>query len=368
MRGLTRRITSVTAAAGVGLALALSATAAQAASSGNYWKVSYRSYSNTGDPVSSVTAPAADDAWAVGNTTLADGQNQALILHWNGSAWSKVTVAGASGFSPVVAESSSASNVWIFGFDSSAATALVYDGTSWQSMTVPATSLGVVLSSSDVWGSAGSTCTGTTCTTTLWHWNGTAWASFDVSGEFQDIAEAGGDAYILTLDKLQNLSSGDPTGVPVLYQSSDGSTPQQITAPSRRMYDFAQLTGSPAGQLWLMGQLGSNKNKTALFSSSATGWTQRAVPSKVGANLFILGNPLAYDGQNGFWAGPYAHWTGTKWVNAYNVGHLPGTDTFALLGFTPVPGSGSVWGVGWAGRSPTNSTQDSLIADYGGLP
>jgi hypothetical protein len=28
----------------------------------------------------------------------------------------------------------------------------------------------------------------------------------------------------------------------------------------------------------------------------------------------------------------------------------------------------SVWAAGWAGRSPSNNTQDSLIAVYGGLP
>ena len=26
---------------------------------------------------------------------------------------------------------------------------------------------------------------------------------------------------------------------------------------------------------------------------------------------------LTYDGHDGVWAGPYAHWTGTKWINAY---------------------------------------------------
>jgi hypothetical protein len=45
-----------------------------------------------------------------------------------------------------------------------------------------------------------------------------------------------------------------------------------------------------------------------------------------------------------------------------------GNDSFALLAVASIPGSASIWAAGWAGRSPSNNTQDSLIAAYGGLP
>ncbi len=76
----------------------------------------------------------------------------------------------------------------------------------------------------------------------------------------------------------------------------------------------------------------------------------------------------AYDQHSGIWAGPYAHWTGSRWLNTYQVAALPGADGFALLAVATIPGSASVWAAGWAGRSTSDSTQDSLIAVYGGLP
>jgi hypothetical protein len=77
---------------------------------------------------------------------------------------------------------------------------------------------------------------------------------------------------------------------------------------------------------------------------------------------------LTHDGHDGVWAGPYAHWTGTKWINAFQIASMPGSDTFSLRGMAVIPGSSSIWGVGWVGRSASNHTQDSLIAVYGGTP
>jgi hypothetical protein len=77
---------------------------------------------------------------------------------------------------------------------------------------------------------------------------------------------------------------------------------------------------------------------------------------------------LTHDGHDGVRAGPYAHWTGTKWINAFQIASMPGSDTFSLRGMAVIPGSSSIWGVGWVGRSASNHTQDSLIAVYGGTP
>jgi hypothetical protein len=45
---------------------------------------------NAGNVLYGVLANAADDVWAVGSQTIKGGPDQALILHWNGTAWTHV--------------------------------------------------------------------------------------------------------------------------------------------------------------------------------------------------------------------------------------------------------------------------------------
>ena len=153
-----------------------------------------------------------------------------LVLHWNGSAWSRKAM--PAGFLPAAVMSSSTHNVWIF--EASGDEALVYNGRSWHTTTVPDDlTPGAVLGASNVWGTTGSTCTGgndATCTTTVWHWNGAAWTSSQVDGLFQGFAGAGSHAWLLLLTNLRRFSSGDPTGAPVIYRAA-GATLTRITAP-----------------------------------------------------------------------------------------------------------------------------------------
>jgi hypothetical protein len=363
MRNLASRATLAALLAGLGLVIA--AGPALAATS-PHWQVSYRSHAATAAPLQSVTAPSKADAWAVG-VAGSGGSAAPEVLHWNGTAWSRQPM--PAGFLPSIVQSSSPDNVWIFG--SSGQEARVWNGSLWQATPVPDDfTPGVVLSASDVWGTAGSTCTGgndATCTTTVWNWNGAAWSSSQVSGLFQDFAGAGSHAWLLMETQLRNFNSGDPTGLPVIYRGT-GAVLQQVTAPDNRIWDLAQIAASPGGQLWMQASPSSDRNETLLFHWTGKAWTDARVPAQVGSEPFILQGPLTYDGGSGVWAGPYAHWTGTKWINAYQIGSMPNADVWALNAMAVIPGSASIWGAGWVGESPSNQTQDSLIAVYGGLP
>jgi hypothetical protein len=357
------RATIVAATASLGLVIA--GTAAQAAAT-PHWQVSYRSHSATGAPLESVTAPGKNDAWAVGITGTGAGARP-LVLHWNGSAWSKQAM--PAGFLPAVVMSSSTHNVWIF--ESSGGAAMVYDGNSWHTTTVPEDlTPGVVLGASNVWGTTGSTCTGgndATCTTTVWHWNGATWTSSEVNGLYQGFAGAGSHAWLLVLTGLRRFTSGDPTGAPVIYRATGGAL-ARVSAPHQRVWEFAALAPSPGGKLWLAASPGYNKNAPLLFHWTGRTWTRARIPATVSSEPLSVEFALTYDGHDGFWAGPYAHWTGTKWINAFQIASMPSTDTFGLAAIATIPGSSSIWGVGWVGRSPTNQTKDSLIAVYGGTP
>jgi hypothetical protein len=363
VRHLLARATIVVATASLGLLI--TGTAAQAAAS-PHWQVSYRSHSATAAPLQSVTAPGRNDAWAVGISGSGAGARP-LVLHWNGSAWSRTAM--PAGFRPAVVMSSSTHNVWVFA--ASGDEAMVFNGSSWHATTVPEDlSPGTVLSASNVWGATGSSCTGgndATCTTTVWHWNGTAWTSSAVNGLYQGFAGAGGRAWLLVLASLRGFSSSDPTGAPVIYRST-GATLAKVTAPGQRVWEFASLAASPGGQLWMVGSPGYNKNAALLFHWTGRTWTRARIPGTVSAQPLSVVFALTYDGHDGFWAGPYAHWTGTKWINAFQIASMPRNDGFGLNAIATIPGSSSIWGVGSVGRSPADQTNDSLIAVYGGTP
>jgi hypothetical protein len=373
MRGrpLTLRVAAVTAA--VGLGLALGPAGAEAAST-PHWQVSYRTHSATPAPLDSVTAPGKYDAWAAGVAGSGSGARPD-VLHWNGRSWTRRAM--PADFRPALVEASSTSNVWVIGATSTfTQEAMVWNGSKWSTVSTPfdfGDGPVAVLSRSDVWGAVGSDCAGNTdptCTTTFWHWNGSTWTSVTLDMYLEGIAGAGGHAWLFGLTALRNYNggSGDPTGAPVIYRTT-GASVAKVTAPGRRLYDFAQITAAPSGQLWVLGSPGSNKNATLLFHWTGRAWTSARVPAKVGsAEPFIIQDPLVYDGHSGVWAGSYAHWTGTKWINAFQVASLPGTDGFGIGSLAPIPGTSSVWGAGLVGRSPTNNTHDSLIAIYGAVP
>jgi hypothetical protein len=368
-RSLALRVAAVTAA--VGLSLAFGAAGAADAASTPQWQVSYRSHSATASPLNSVAAPGKNDAWAVG-VGGSGNATRPIVLHWNGVSWSRTAM--PADFRPALVEASSTHNVWIIGSTTAfTQEAMVWNGTAWKTLSVPF-NFGygpvAVLSSSNVWGAVGSDCSGDNpsgCTTTWWHWNGSTWTSDDLGMYLEGVAGAGGHAYLFGLTSLRNYDSGDPTGAPVIYQTT-GASMQKITAPGRRLWDFASIAAS-ASQLWIMGSPGSNKNATLLFHWTGHAWTSARVPTQVGSSEpFLLGSPIVYDDHDGVWAGPWAHWTGTKWINAFQVASMPGVDGFGLGSLAAIPGSASIWGAGWVGRSPTNETHDSLIGRYGSVP
>jgi hypothetical protein len=107
-----------------------------------------------------VTAPAGDNAWAVG---FAVGSPDALVAHWDGSAWS---IAASPAFTGVTISAGaisadSATDVWVVGFLATSSTtslnvSLHWNGISWTQNLVSHFRFGGVgpvsaLSLSDVW-------------------------------------------------------------------------------------------------------------------------------------------------------------------------------------------------------------------------
>jgi hypothetical protein len=123
-----------------------------------------------------VAATSASSAWAVGTTGFGD---QALIEHWNGTAWTQVPSPNLGGGQLESVTATSASNAWAVGTYTvgSTAEALIehWNGTAWTQ--VPSPNLG----SSDLKGVSATSASNAwavgdyTGGTLIEHWNGTAW-------------------------------------------------------------------------------------------------------------------------------------------------------------------------------------------------
>ena len=143
-----------------------------------------------------VSVTSATDAWAVGQScTFAVNTCHTLILHWNGTAWSKVASPspGTGGFDPLTAVSAdSAADAWAVGYYCTTDSCTIrhtltlhWNGTAWSRIASPNQAPGTYFpdavsadSPTDAW-TVGTYCTAATCdsenTLTL-HWNGTVWS------------------------------------------------------------------------------------------------------------------------------------------------------------------------------------------------
>jgi hypothetical protein len=358
------------ALAGASAALAASATAAPVPG----WHLVYRSHYAPGDQLADIAAPARDDAWAVGSANLKSGEKPEY-LHWDGRTWRSVTINGTRSFTPDAVAASSPGNVWIFGGYGTLGlpAALVYNGKAWKLRSLPVNfdwDNVAVLSATNVWVALtqGSCKAGTRATcTTLAHWNGTRWSSVQVPGYVQATARAGNHAWFLALTRLSNPND-KYSGAPVIYETA-GNALRTVSAPAIRVMESASLAAAPNGHLWLQGSLTSKGHPMRMWQSSGRAWSQVAIPANVcqpGTSGFCplqIGGQLIYDGANGAWAGPLAHWTGTHWVNAGNYFPqlIPGFDFHA---FTVFPGTMGIWAVGVIDTSAADGFNDLIARFY----
>jgi hypothetical protein len=347
---------------GVAVVVVLCAGVGSAAASGSdQWRVVYESHTaesrTTGSSFYVVTAPGRRDAWAAGSTTsYRSGRIEPDFVHWNGSRWQAVSIPGTAGFEPLVAQSTSPGDVWIFGSASSSDDeALLLAGGSWHVLHTPPFGVSVaVLGSSNVWmiGQAGSCDSATEkCTTQLVHWNGQAWSSYIVGTLIEGLAGWGSHVWAVGRTDLRGSAS---TGVVVLYQWSQGVW-RRFGPAQPRSAVAGEIAAGPRGQLWLLDYPVHRTPELRYWTGRQ--WKQLAIPRWADPPALIDG-PLTYDLRSGVWLGPYVHWTGKRWVNAYQIAAL---GSFSIQAFAPIPGSSSLWGAGEdaAGR---------MIALHGPLP
>jgi hypothetical protein len=354
------RFLAIAAALSLGMATAASADAANSAAAS--WHIVYQARTASVTSLYGITAPSRKDGWAVGFTTSKSGHYSPNYVHWNGKGWRAVTISGADGFRPWVAESTSTGDVWFFGRRGTNFEALHLVHGRWRLLAAPGAISSTeiaVLGTDDVWmiGLAGS-CDDSTgeCTTQLLHWTGTAWVSYTVDALIQALAGWGTHVWAAGVSGPDVATTS--AGKTVLYQFGAGSW-RAFSSPHPATGVPPMLAAQPDGRLWLL-TAPQHGTEWTLRHWTGKRWTQLAIPRRLQDALGT--DQLTYDGSAGVWVGTYLHWTGSRWVDAYpTFNPFPSLSGFSMQAIAPVPGSGSVWAAG-------ADNEGRMIAVYGSQP
>jgi hypothetical protein len=378
------KLSAAVAMAATGLAALAAAAPAQAAASApaashDLWQTAYSTHGGASRQFDAITAPAKNDAWAVADTNTPNKTVTPAFFHWNGKAWSSVTVKAAAGLNFGYAEfqgihpaySTSPSNVWFFGLNqkTDAVEALVYNGKGWHIQPLPGFAYPLaVLGPKDVWGeSLTSYASATATSTVLTHWNGRTWSDVTIQGIAPVASSAGGRAWIMTIDGAPTHVSGEaPAGPPIVYRIT-GAALNQVGVPGQATItqDQSGIAAAPDGRLWIL-SCNPSCFTGVVYTGSGNKWASSAVPAN---EMVTVVSTFSYDGRNGFWDGPYGHWTGSKMIDTDNQTTRQLADAFWTADVAvPIPGTASAWSGGYVQRTATGTATNAVIAVYGPLP
>ena len=320
-----------------------------------------------------VSAVSASDAWAVGTV---GNPSQPLIVHWDGTRWSKVTspnvsTAELSGVSMV-----SAADGWAVGTNFSGPIALIehWDGTGWTQVPPPPISgfgsslRGVSMVSATDGFAVGYYVNGNEVPRPLvLHWDGIRWSQVPVS-------VPAGYTVLLTVSaasaadawEVGNTQLGG--GLAVLTLHWDGTRWSQVPIPNPGLTSAGGVSDASPGNAWAVGAQGS---KTLSLHWNGTAWQRvfspspghqtcspcNTPPNQLGgvaivsrSNAWSVGG---YTTSTGGTAALTLHWNGTRWARVPNQG---GTSDSYLAGITMASATD-----GWAVGGRNSATGNNVL-------
>ena len=261
---------------------------------GTAWsKVASLNPSSVVNVLTGVSGTSGTDIWAAGYVLGPSGSDNTLILHWNGTAWSKVaspnpSKTGADLLNAVSAVSSA--SAWAVGSYDATATAgdnlaVQWNGTAWSKARTPNPSptfnslTGVsTTSASDAWavGIAETTASGTVL---ILHWNGAAWSkvkSPNPAGASLTAvsADSGTDAWAVG-DYCVSSCGGPGAVLDTMTLHWNGTSWSKIKSPSPSSTGRNLLFGVSATSATSAWAVGANPNGTTLILHwNGTSWSQ----------------------------------------------------------------------------------------------
>ncbi len=278
----------------------------------------------TAGVLTAITVVSAKDAWAVGSTGT--GFGHALILHWNGAGWSQVPgVAKIGGLLRAV--TATARSGWAVGYNLTETTiaplALRWNGTTWSRAStklLPAESVlgGVAVTGAKTAWAVGNTSQGIP-SPVLARWNGSTWkpvTSFPLKG----------------IQRVLDGAAAGPGGTAFAVGSGE-------TGPVGGNGHSVPLSMRWTGKTWKNAAVSNPKNSvlnSVAFAPGGTAWATGSRSVSATADSALI-----------------RRWTGKTWSNIA----LPrGTYALRGLGFAA---AGNGWAVGARGA-------DTLILHWNG--
>jgi hypothetical protein len=280
--------------------------------------------------LSAVTVVSARDAWAVGYTgDVVTRKSHSLLLHWNGSAWSQVTIPAPVPGGSLAGVTVTAKGGWAVGYVNTnpgtplccAGTPLVFrwNGGKWSRLT---TRLGngtyldgvAVTGPGTAWAIGGPLAM---ITGGLARWNGSAWSwvTDPVPGPFRPFyglaAGPGGTAFLVGED-------ADRPG-PAVSARWNGNAWHQVTVSAPNSSTLSAVAFAPGGSAWAAGNyLSGGTLRMLIMRWAGQAWVRVTSP---GTSAML--NGLAFSASNYGWAVGQStsdsprtvilHWNGSAW-------------------------------------------------------
>jgi hypothetical protein len=352
LRGRLGRCSTL-AAGGAATILTLGAAAGSATASAHPEAVT-----NFNGSLSSVTAVSATDAWAVGGNAA----TRNMILHWDGTSWTKAAIPKTHLGSLSGVSASSADDAWAVGAysNSGAEKTLVlhWDGTNWTKAASPSPGQSPVNddlngvsapSPSDVWAVGTYSRSGKFAALVL-HWNGSTWAQIPVP-------HAAVTGELISVDALSATDVWAVSGTDVLHWNGTRWSVRPGSAGGL-LTGVAALSATDA---WVVG---AASGKTLVLHCSGTGCPQVASPNPGGtssASFNHLDSVTALSPTDAWAVGAYGHfngstigktlvlhWDGTSWAHVAS----PTVAKSSALYSVTASSASQAWAVGqWGTRT-----------------
>jgi hypothetical protein len=255
--------------------------------------------------ISAVTVVNSKDAWAVGFTGSPLGTIHSLMLHWNGSAWSQVTSPAPVKDGALSAVTANAKGGFAVGYYYTGEAALDYwsltfrlTGSKWSRIAAKTNDVtldGVATTSAATTWATANEVGMITGALAKWDGNGWSWASFPVEGQYHALnGIAAGPGGIA----FAVVANGNYPSSPPLSMEWTGHAWQKVTVSAPSASGLNAVTFAPGGAAWAAGTTGSG-GRTLIVRWNGHEWARVASPNP-GPQIQLVG--IHFSAANYGWA------------------------------------------------------------------
>jgi hypothetical protein len=274
------------------------------------------------DELTSLSAVSATDIWAVGFSQVTKKVRHPLMEHYNGSAWSVVTLPPAlAGASLAAVAAVSSNDVWAVGAASGVPLVEHFDGSGWSTVPSPGINGGhldrvVAVSPTNLWAIGGQS--GAGGSEFAEHFDGSSWSQVVLPAP--TVPNAGWTLYGLSATSagdvwaVGSVESADGVSFRPLVEHYDGTAWLILPAPnlnsSAQVSVFNAVTAVSPTDVWAVGQGGPGNQQFFTLIEHYDGTTWQVVPSPSRTTVNGL-DGIAHAGAGQLWATGYSYPAGS---------------------------------------------------------